>query len=104
MEKEPENFNEEDLRAVRDYEQKCNLLNSERERYKNLLANDYSKIGIHIRDLVRKFNTKLFDLLILNTDITSAAHYEKLRIHRQKFLYKKRIQMNEKEEYLKYIL
>jgi hypothetical protein len=44
-EKEPETYSEDDLRAVRDYEDKVQFLNSERERYKTLLRGEYGKVS-----------------------------------------------------------
>jgi hypothetical protein len=42
IENDPEAYNEDDLRAVRDYEEKVQFLNSERERYKTLLRSRWT--------------------------------------------------------------
>lgn len=59
IEKDPSEFNEEDLKTVRDYEEKVAFLNSERERYRNILDTDFTKTSIALRDSIRKFNNKV---------------------------------------------
>nr|CAD7267441.1 unnamed protein product [Timema shepardi] len=44
VEKQPEEFDEDDLRVVREYEEKVKFLMSERERYKKLLDQERIKL------------------------------------------------------------
>lgn len=91
IEKEPENFNEDDLRAIRDYEEKVKFLNSERERYKVILEGEYVKLGAQQREAVKKFNSRLSELLILKIKIDTAIGQENLKIHRYRYNGLKRI-------------
>jgi hypothetical protein len=84
VEKEPEAYNEDDLRAVRDYEEKVQFLNSERERYKTLLRAEYGKVSHAVRENIRKFNGRLSDLLLLKLQVDSALTQESLKINRLK--------------------
>ncbi|KAJ8982465.1 hypothetical protein NQ317_000423 [Molorchus minor] len=82
LEKEPEKYNEEDLRAIRDYEEKVIFLNSERERYKNLLDVEFTKLTTMSRDSIRKFNQKVKDTEEIKMHIDSALNQDNLRINR----------------------
>lgn len=44
LEKKPEDYNEVDLKAIKDYEEKCRVLASERERYRKMLEIEYKKV------------------------------------------------------------
>ncbi|XP_045460970.1 cilia- and flagella-associated protein 43 [Harmonia axyridis] len=78
LEKEPEEFNEDDLRAVKDYEEKVKFLNSERERYKNILDQEYTRIVSQIRESVKKFDSRVNDLLHLRIKVDEAIIQEVL--------------------------
>lgn len=54
IEKRLELYNEEELRFVKEYEEKTGFLNSERERYKNWLDEEFTKITTYVRDSIRK--------------------------------------------------
>lgn len=98
IEKEPENYNEEDLRAIRDYEEKVKFLNSERERYKKILEAEYIKLGGVLRESVKKFNGRLADLLLLKIKIDTALGQETLKINRLRYNCLKKILMNIEEK------
>lgn len=98
IEKEPENFNEDDLKAVREYEEKVQFLMSERERYKMLLKAEYAKLAHSVRDNIKKFNGKLSDLLYLRLQIDSAVSQESLKINRMKLFQYTRKEMIKKEQ------
>ncbi|KAK5649933.1 hypothetical protein RI129_000962 [Pyrocoelia pectoralis] len=97
IDKQPENYNEEDLRAVRDYEEAVKFLNSERERYKKLLNSEYAKLGSIVRDGVKKFNRKLADCHLTKLLVDSGIKQENLRISRQQLKNHRRIMLNKKE-------
>jgi hypothetical protein len=84
IENDPEAYNEDDLRAVRDYEDQVQFLNSERERYKTLLRGEYSKVSHSVRENIRKFNGRLSDLLLLKLQVDSSLIQESLKINRLK--------------------
>ncbi|XP_044262211.1 cilia- and flagella-associated protein 43 [Tribolium madens] len=104
IEKEPENFNEDDLRAVRDYEDKVQFLNSERERYKSLLRAEYAKLAKSVRENIKKFNNKLSELLHLRLEVDAAISHESLRVTRIKlFQYKRKLLFQKEQEILQKI-
>lgn len=70
------NFDEDDLRAVKDYEEKVAFLRSERERYKGMLDKEFTKNCNNIKDAIRKFNIKVTDLNTLKMKIESAIIQE----------------------------
>ncbi|XP_031334791.1 cilia- and flagella-associated protein 43 isoform X2 [Photinus pyralis] len=97
IDKAPETFNEDDLRAVRDYEEAVKFLNSERERYKKLLNAEYAKIGGIVRDSVKKFNKKLADCYLTKLLVDSGIKQENLRISRQQLKNHERVMLNKSE-------
>lgn len=44
LEKDPEDYSEADLKAIKEYEEKCKFLASERERYRKMLEIEYKKL------------------------------------------------------------
>ncbi|XP_075222313.1 cilia- and flagella-associated protein 43 isoform X2 [Lycorma delicatula] len=78
-EKEPENFNEQDLIAIRDYEEKVKFHNSERDRYYKMLEQEYYNIKKSIEDSIKKFDDDLYDLLLLKLNVESALNQEILK-------------------------
>lgn len=82
LEKDPENFVEEDLRAVRDYEEKVAFMQSERERYINILFSEYSKLSNLTREGMKKFNSRLTDSQVLKLEIETAILQQRLQVDR----------------------
>nr|CAI5834168.1 unnamed protein product [Callosobruchus analis] len=104
LEKDPAKFTEEDLRAVRDYEEKVAFLKSERERYKNILDGEFTKIAVSVRDSIRKFNQKVKETVEYKMVIDSGMNHESLRVNRSRDNEDCRINLFEKEvEYTKQI-
>ncbi|RZB40350.1 WD repeat-containing protein 96 [Asbolus verrucosus] len=97
IEKDPENFNEDDLRAVRDYEEKVKFLSNERERYKTMLRAEYGKLSNTVREHIRKFNGKLSDLLNLKLQVDSAISQETFKINRMKLFQHSRMILIKRE-------
>lgn len=84
MEKQPEEYIEEDLRAVRDYEEKVKFLQSEREKYINMLYVEYNKLSNITRENMRKFNSRLADALVLKLEIETGVAQQRLQVHRMR--------------------
>ncbi|VEN41838.1 unnamed protein product [Callosobruchus maculatus] len=104
LEKDPAKFTEEDLRAVRDYEEKVAFLKSERERYKNILDSEFTKIATSVRDSIRKFNQKVKETVEYKMLIDSGMNHESLRVNRSRDNEERRIALFAKEvEYTKQI-
>lgn len=96
-EKQPEEYNEEDLRAIRDYEEKVRFLESERLRYKRMLVAEYANSGNMVRESVKKFNNRVEELLLLKIKIESAIGQENLKINRLRLRNFHRVEMNKAE-------
>ncbi|XP_057663205.1 cilia- and flagella-associated protein 43 [Diorhabda carinulata] len=104
LEKEPEDFNEEDLRAIREYEEKVVALNIEREKYKNILEVDFTKITTSLRDSIRKFNQKTKDCVEYKMYIDSGMNQENLRINRARSIQNERLRLFDKEESINHLI
>ncbi|GJQ84522.1 hypothetical protein Trydic_g15281 [Trypoxylus dichotomus] len=96
-EKQPEDYNEEDLRAIRDYEVKVKFLENERLRYKRMLVAEYGNLGNTVRENVKKFNSRIEDILLSKIKVDSAIGQENLKINRLRLRNFRRIEMNKAE-------
>jgi hypothetical protein len=54
IEKNPEDYNNEDLKVIQDYKEKVALRVSERERYRNMLESEFHKLSQTLK--VRKLS------------------------------------------------
>ncbi|XP_030768231.1 cilia- and flagella-associated protein 43 [Sitophilus oryzae] len=97
LEKIPEEYNEDDLRAIRDYEEKVVFLKAEREKYKTLLEVDYAKLSTNVRDTIRRFNQKLYECTRYKFYIDSGMNQENLQVNRARFQQNHRIILDEIE-------
>lgn len=69
LEKTPEDFNEDDIVAVKKYEKDVQFLMEERERYRRMLEAEYTKVMGLLQDGIDRFNRKvdeLFNVIILS--------------------------------------
>lgn len=82
LEKDPEEYTEEEIRQVFEYEEKVAFLMSERQRYKNMLEAEYEKIAESIRETYKKFNKRLRELILTKIQVESGRRQEVLRIQR----------------------
>lgn len=73
LDKEPEQFNEEDLRLVFDYEAKVAFRNEERNKYRRMLHAEYAKLSQVLNEGVVKFNMRASALTLIPHDIGSAT-------------------------------
>ncbi|KAJ9595407.1 hypothetical protein L9F63_013391, partial [Diploptera punctata] len=101
LEKNPKDYNEEDLRAIRDYEEKVVFRLSERERYRKMLEAEFKKLSQAQKDSVLKFNNRLADLFLLKLKIESAIGYENLKIIRGKVIFQEISLLNIEKKQLK---
>ncbi|XP_072755711.1 cilia- and flagella-associated protein 43-like [Anoplolepis gracilipes] len=79
MEKQPEQYTPEDIKAVKKYEADVEVLRQERERYKRMLEADYAKISGLVQEGIDKFDVKLNDFFQLKLKIEAAMNQLKLR-------------------------
>lgn len=59
LDKEPEQFTEDDLRLVFDYEAKVKFRNEERDKYRKMLHAEYAKLSQVLNEGVVKFNMRV---------------------------------------------
>ncbi|XP_019756358.2 cilia- and flagella-associated protein 43 [Dendroctonus ponderosae] len=97
LEKSPEEFIEDDLRAIREYEDKVVQLKTEREKYKSLLEVEFGKLSLNLRDSIRKFNQKLYDCTKFKFYIDSGMNQENLMVNRQRVIQNGRIELDATE-------
>lgn len=62
LEKKPEDYNAEDIQAVKKYEKDVEFLKEERQRYNRMLEVDYVKMMELVDEGINKFNGKLNEL------------------------------------------
>jgi len=67
LEKKPDDYNEEDLKLVKDYEERVALYSSERECYRKMLETEFQKVSQALK--VRKF------LCLISTACTACYHW-----------------------------
>uniref|UniRef100_A0A1Q3G5D0 Cilia- and flagella-associated protein 43 n=1 Tax=Culex tarsalis TaxID=7177 RepID=A0A1Q3G5D0_CULTA len=83
--KDPQYFNETDIREVKDYEEQIELLHNERTRYKKMLEAERLEIAENLEDQIQKFNTTVGQCLLEKIRIESAIREEEMRIIRNTF-------------------
>ncbi|XP_076647155.1 cilia- and flagella-associated protein 43 [Halictus rubicundus] len=79
LEKTPEDYNEDDILAVKKYEKDVQFLMEERERYHRMLEAEYTKVMGLLQDGIDKFNGKLDELFYLKMQMESAINQMHLR-------------------------
>lgn len=72
IEKNPEDYNDEDLKIIKDYEEKVALHLSERESYREMLETEFQKLSQTIK--VRKFS-HLTSIPVLNRSYDISLYY-----------------------------
>lgn len=97
LEKPAEEWNEDEIRASFEYEERVTFLMSERQRYKNMLEAEYGKIKETVNDTVRKFNSRLRDLLLLKLKVEAARKQQILRLQNRQLFALGRMKIKEKE-------
>ncbi|XP_046988156.1 cilia- and flagella-associated protein 43 [Schistocerca americana] len=82
LEKQPEEYNEDDIRAVKEYEEKVAFLMSERERYRQMLESEFKTLSNTVREGMLKFDNQLSELFLLKILIQSCIDQAMLKILR----------------------
>ena len=59
VDKEPEQYNEDDLRVMFEYEAKVAFRNEERDKYRRMLHAEYAKLSQTLNEGIVKFNAKV---------------------------------------------
>lgn len=58
--------------SVKEYEEKVQFLNSERQRYRDTLQNEYTEVSETVRNTIKKFNSELSELSLFKMKIETA--------------------------------
>ncbi|KAM3957531.1 cilia- and flagella-associated protein 43 [Aphomia sociella] len=98
LEKDPEHFNEDDLRLVFDYEAKVALRNEERDKYRKMLHAEYAKLAQVLNEGIIKFNQKVKEMWLTKLQVDSVIGQENLNLMRLRRTNLDRVEMAEKLE------
>ncbi|XP_061707746.1 LOW QUALITY PROTEIN: cilia- and flagella-associated protein 43 [Cydia pomonella] len=101
LDKDPEHFNEDDLRVVFEYEAKVAFRNEERDKYRKMLHAEYAKLSQVLNEGVVKFNAKVKDTWLLKLKVDSVIGQENLNLMRLRRANLDRVEMAEKIEHLR---
>lgn len=99
--KDPKDFDEDDLKAGKDYEDKIKFLQSERERYRKILEEEEIKLQKILTDQILKLNYKVGETLLLKMKVEAAICQEDLKQLRYSLYNFKRIKFDRKEQTIK---
>uniref|UniRef100_A0A182PAH6 Cilia- and flagella-associated protein 43 n=1 Tax=Anopheles epiroticus TaxID=199890 RepID=A0A182PAH6_9DIPT len=80
--KEPQHYNETDIREVKEYEEQSRVLLQERLRYKKMLEDELQELAISLDEQIKKFNTTVAKLTLQKIVIESAIRQEEMRLLR----------------------
>ncbi|XP_072937186.1 cilia- and flagella-associated protein 43 [Epargyreus clarus] len=98
LEKDPEHFNEEDLRYVFDYEAKVAFRCEERDKYRKMLHAEYAKLAQLLDEGVVKFNQKVKEMWLMKLRVDSVIGQENINLMRLRRTNLDRVEMAEKLE------
>ncbi|XP_045762640.1 cilia- and flagella-associated protein 43 isoform X2 [Maniola jurtina] len=98
LEKDPEHFNEDDLRLVFEYEAKVAFRNEERDKYRKMLHAEYAKLSQVLNEGVVKFNQKVKEMWLTKLKVDSVIGQENLTLMRFRRTNLDRVEMAEKLE------
>uniref|UniRef100_A0A182NFS1 Cilia- and flagella-associated protein 43 n=1 Tax=Anopheles dirus TaxID=7168 RepID=A0A182NFS1_9DIPT len=80
--KEPQHYNETDIREVKEYEEQSNVLRQERLRYRKMLQDELQELAVSLDEQIKRFNTTVARLTLQKITIESAIRQEEMRILR----------------------
>ncbi|XP_049868319.1 cilia- and flagella-associated protein 43 isoform X1 [Pectinophora gossypiella] len=104
LDKEPENWNEDDLRLVFDYEAKVKFRNEERDKYRKMLHAEYAKLSQVLNEGIVKFNMKVKDTWLKKLKVDSVIGQENLNLMRLRRANLDRLESAEKLEDLRALI
>lgn len=89
--KDLRDYDEHDLRAVKEYEDKLNFLGEERNKYKEILMNEKRVLLREIQEIINSFNGKLCKLIEQKIDVEMAVNQETFKLLRNRQFNRMRI-------------
>lgn len=78
--KDPKDYNEEDIVSIRMYEEELRQLGFAREKYHQMLQEEKSKIYRNLNDQIQKFNVKVGETLLQKMHVEFAIGTEELKL------------------------
>ncbi|XP_046600315.1 cilia- and flagella-associated protein 43 isoform X3 [Neodiprion lecontei] len=85
IEKDPAHYTEEEVKEIMAYEDKVQKLNIERDRYRELLEDEFHQTTSSIEESIKVFNEKLDAFSVEKVKLESAILQETLRLLRSKW-------------------
>uniref|UniRef100_A0AAG5CTR8 Cilia- and flagella-associated protein 43 n=1 Tax=Anopheles atroparvus TaxID=41427 RepID=A0AAG5CTR8_ANOAO len=80
--KDPQHYNETDIREVQEYEEQSKTLYQERMRYRKMLQAELQELAASLDQQIKRFNTSVAKLTLEKIMIESAIRQEEMRILR----------------------
>ncbi|ETN66971.1 hypothetical protein AND_001235 [Anopheles darlingi] len=80
--KEPQHYNETDIREVKEYEEASAVLHQDRLRYRQMLQEEFQELAASLDQQIKRFNTAVAKLTLEKIIIESAIRQEEMRILR----------------------
>ncbi|CAG9566475.1 unnamed protein product [Danaus chrysippus] len=102
LEKEPEQFNEDDLKLVFDYEAKVAFRNEERDKYRKMLHAEYAKLSQILNEGIVKFNQKVKETWLTKLRVDSVIGQENLNLMRLRRTNLDRVEVSEQLEDIRF--
>ncbi|XP_055617976.1 cilia- and flagella-associated protein 43 isoform X2 [Toxorhynchites rutilus septentrionalis] len=99
--KDPQYYNETDIREVKAFEEQLDFLYNERMRYKKLLEEEKFQIIQSLDEQISMFNTKVGEYLLEKIHIESAIREEEMRILRNTHYNYRRLLYDRKADFLR---
>lgn len=103
MTKEPEEYVEEDIRAVNEYEKAVVAWDEERAKYRNLLQDEQTKLIQKMQESIETFDSRVFELFKTKLKYESAIKQEQLKISRLRKMLSEDIHHIEQIERYKFV-
>lgn len=101
--KEPAEYTLEDQKALRDYEEKCRVLEEDRKKYLQILTENEEKINSLKTIYILKLNENVSEMMILKLKYDFAIKHVRLRNLNTKIQNFKKLQWLEKINMLRYV-
>lgn len=100
--KDPQYYNETDIREIKEYEAQLNFIVQERIRYKQMLEVEKGNIKESLESQIKQFNMKVGKCLLEKICIESAIREEEIRILKNTFYNQQRFIYDQKSNSLRY--
>ncbi|XP_050530954.1 cilia- and flagella-associated protein 43 isoform X2 [Daktulosphaira vitifoliae] len=101
LNKKPEEYTEEDLRTIYEYEKAVNDWDDQRSKYREMLEDEQAKLEKNIKESIRTFDKRVFKLFQTKIKFESAIKQEEMKIYRLKKILNKDKQLVEQLQHLK---